>query len=128
MRMYIEALRTCTMRRVCSRESLRTCHGGHYMAKSGGKSRSRKKTFSTFERSIIGCVKNTTDLDPSRLSASNPICFLPKKLTHKKVCDIHDAVVQTRLLAGRGRSKCSRVKVVGTSYSNLQCCSNYLSV
>jgi hypothetical protein len=57
-----------------------------------------KKPFSTFERSITGRVKNTTDLDPPRLSAPKSILFLPKKLTHKKVCDINDAVVQTRLL------------------------------
>jgi hypothetical protein len=70
------------------------------MAKSGGKSRSRKTHFfDTFDRSIIGRVKNTTDLDTPRLSASNPIFFLHKKLTHKTVCDINDAVVQTRLLA-----------------------------
>jgi hypothetical protein len=37
-----------------------------------------KKTFSTFERSIIGSVKTTTDLDPPRLSASNPIFFFQK--------------------------------------------------
>jgi hypothetical protein len=40
-------------------------------------------TFFTFEISIIGRVKNTTDLDPPRLSAADPICFLPKKLTHE---------------------------------------------
>jgi hypothetical protein len=58
-----------------------------------------QNTFSTFERSIKGRVKNTTDLDPPRLSAPKSILFLPKKLTHKQVCDIIDAVVQTRLLA-----------------------------
>jgi hypothetical protein len=46
----------------------------------------KKLTVSTFERSIIGSVKNTTDLDPPRLSASNPICFFPKELTHKMFC------------------------------------------
>jgi hypothetical protein len=55
-----------------------------------------KKPFSTFERSIKGRVKNTTDLDLPRLSAPKSILFLPKQLTHKKVCDINDAVVQTR--------------------------------
>jgi hypothetical protein len=42
-----------------------------------------QNSFSTFEISIIGRVKNTTDLDPPRLSAADPICFLPKKLTHE---------------------------------------------
>jgi hypothetical protein len=59
----------------------------------------KNKTFSTFERSITGRVKNTTDLDPPHLSAPKSIFFLPKKLTHTKVCDINDAVVQTPLLA-----------------------------
>jgi hypothetical protein len=79
------------------------------------------KPFCTLERSIIGRVKNTTDLDPPLLSALNSICVLPKKLTHKKVCDINDAVVQTS-------ARVDVLKVVGTSYSNLQSCSNFLSL
>jgi hypothetical protein len=84
MRIYIEAFRTCTIRRVCSWdwESLRTCrtiHGKEWQQISI----ENKNTFSTFEISIIGRVKNTTDLDPPRLSAADPICFLPKMLTHE---------------------------------------------
>jgi hypothetical protein len=74
---------------VAMRVSWRTVHGKGWRQISIV----YKTLFSTFERSIIGRVKNTTDLDPPRLSASNPIVILPKMLTHKKVCDIHDAVV-----------------------------------